>query len=138
MSSENQKKQIRISPDLISTFKELKEQMNFKTYEEVIWYLLSNRELWIGHIRDNEKKWFLSWSDDLEKVEDLIEKREGSIEEDSWQKIMEKGYFMFDAEMDEAERIHLNEDRLKINNNEIDEWIRELIKYPIKSENRDN
>jgi len=131
MSSEKRKKQIRISPELISKFKELKEYMNLKTYEEVIWYLLSNREVWIGHLKGDEKKWFLSWSDDLEKVENLIEEREGTIEEDSWQKIMEMGYLKYDVEMDETETIRPNDDRLKINNSEIDEWVRERIKYPL-------
>ena len=119
MSPVDNRKQIKVSTEMISKLKGLKERMNFITYEEVLWFLLSNREIWIGHMKGQEKKWFLGWSEDLEDIEEVIETHEGPIEDNSWQKIMEKGYFMFKAELDEEESVHLNKDDLKIKNIEI-------------------
>ncbi len=137
MSSGPAKKQIRISSELIQKLKSMKTQMNFNTYEEVIWFLLSNREIWIGHIQGKEKKWVLSWSEDLDNVEQLIEGHEGPVEENSWQKILEQGYIKFNVENTSQDDLIFNDDQVGLENNEIKEWIRELIRYPVGEPDED-
>ena len=137
MSPGPAKKQIRIYSELIQKLKSMKTQMNFNTYEEVIWFLFSNREVWIGHIQGNEKKWILSWSEDLDDVEQLIEDIEGPMEENSWQKIMEQGFIKFNVENIPRDRLVFNDDQIGIENNEIKEWIKELMEYPVGEPDED-
>ncbi|MFW3146583.1 MAG: hypothetical protein ACMUIE_07205 [Thermoplasmatota archaeon] len=137
MPSDVKKKQVKISSELLNNLKILKRQLNDATYEEVIWYLLSNREVWIAHKKGDEKKWMISWGNDFESLMELIEKREGPLEENSWQKILEQGYASFNARIDEENKLVYNDENVLIENSEIDEWIRELLMYPVGDRSMD-